>query len=367
MLHDLPDLLRTLAAFGVVLGVLIFFHELGHYLAARWRGVKVDAFSLGFGPAIARRTDKHGTVWKLCVLPLGGYVKLHGQERPQDVSDETRAGWVRGQTFHDKPLASRAIVVAAGPVANFVLATVVFALLFGVIGRPVTLPIVDQVIAHSAAAGAGLHVGDRITSVDTTPIANFQQLQRVIAARPDTRVTLGLQRAGKGMTVTLKTGARTLDGRTLGVLGVAGDQMAYQPLSPLAALGDGVWETWHVTDQTATGLWQIVSGQRGTKDLGGPIRIAQLSGEVATQGLPDLLSFIAILSVNIGLINLLPVPILDGGHLLFYLLEALRGRPLPARAQEYGFRAGLALLAGLFVFATFNDLTHLGLFHWLIH
>lgn len=365
--HDLPDLLRTLAAFGVVLGVLIFFHELGHYLAARWRGVKVDAFSLGFGPAIARRTDKHGTVWKLCILPLGGYVKLHGQERPQDVSDETRAGWVRGQTFHDKPLLSRAIVVAAGPVANFVLAIVVFTLLFGVIGRPVTLPIVDTVIAHSAAAGAGLRVGDRITSVDTTPIANFQQLQRVISARPDTRVTLGLLRAGKGITVTLVTGARAIDGRKIGMLGVAGDQMAYQPLSPLAAVGDGVWETWHITDQTATGLWQIVSGQRGTKDLGGPIRIAQLSGEVATQGLPDLLSFIAILSVNIGLINLLPVPILDGGHLLFYLLEALRGRPLPARAQEYGFRAGLALLAGLFVFATFNDLSHLGLFHWLVH
>ena len=194
-----------------------------------------------------------------------------------------------------------------------------------------------------------------------------QQLQRVISARPDTRVTLGLLRAGKGMTVTLVTGARAIDGRKIGMLGVAGDQMAYQPLSPLAAVGDGVWETWHITDQTATGLWQIVSGQRGTKELGGPIRIAQLSGEVATQGLPDLLSFIAILSVNIGLINLLPVPILDGGHLLFYLLEALRGRPLPARAQEYGFRAGLALLAGLFVFATFNDLTHLGLFHWLIH
>ncbi len=366
MLHDLPELLRSLAAFALVLGVLIFFHELGHYLAARWRGVKVEAFSLGFGPALLTRTDRAGTVWKLCVLPLGGYVKLHGQERPQDVAPEVRAAWIKGKTFHDKPLASRAIVVAAGPVANFILAMVVFALLFGFIGHPVTLPIVDTVLPHSAAATAGLKVGDRITSVNTTAIDNFQTLQHVIEARPATRITVGFQRAGKGMTVSLVTGARAIDGRNVGLLGIAGNQMAYQPMSPPAALAAGVRETWHITAQTAAGLWQIIDGQRGTKDLGGPIRIAQLSGQVAGLGLPDFLSFIAILSVNIGLINLFPIPILDGGHLLFYLLEAIRGRPLPQRAQEYGFRAGLALLACLFVFATFNDLNHLGLFHWFV-
>ena len=365
MLHDLPDLLRSIASFAVVLGVLIFFHELGHYLAARWRGVKVEAFSLGFGRAIATHTDRRGTVWKLCILPLGGYVKLHGQERPQDVSAEVRASWVPGQTFHDKSVLSRAIVVGAGPFANFLLAIVVFAILFGVIGRPVTLPVVDAILPHSAAATAGLQKGDRITAVGTAAIGDFQELQAVIEAHPAAKLTVTFLRAGKTMTLPVVTGARVIDGRRMGLLGISGSQMAYRPMAPLAAVGAGFQETWHITAETARGLEQIITGARGTKDLGGPLRIAQLSGQVAALGLPSLLSFIAVLSVNIGLINLFPIPILDGGHLLFYLFEAVFGRPLPRRAQEYGFRAGLALLAGLFVFATWNDLSHLGLFRWI--
>lgn len=365
MLHALPDLLRSLGSFAVVLGVLIFFHELGHYLAARWRGVKVEVFSIGFGPAIVTRTDRAGTVWKLCVLPLGGYVKMHGQERPQDVPAEVRANWIAGQTFHGKSVLSRAIVVGAGPFANFVLAIVVFAVLFGVIGQPVTLPIVDTVLPHSAAATAGLRPGDRITAVDGGTIRNFQALQSVIETRPATRVSLSVDRDGKTLTIPVVTGARVIDGRRLGLLGISGSRMAYEPMSPPAAILAGFRETWKITAQTARGLAQIIVGKRGTNDLGGPLRIAQLSGQVAELGLPSLLSFIAVLSVNIGLINLFPIPILDGGHLVFYLFEAIRGRPLPPRAQEYGFRAGLALIAGLFVFATWNDLAHLGLFHWL--
>ncbi|MDE2006328.1 MAG: RIP metalloprotease RseP [Rhodospirillales bacterium] len=361
----MPDLLRSVAAFAVVLGVLIFFHELGHYLAARWRGVKVEAFSIGFGPILASRTDRAGTVWKLCALPLGGYVKMHGQERPQDVSAEERARWVPGRTFHEKSVASRAIIVGAGPFANFLLAIVVFAVLFGVIGRPVTLPVVDRVLPHSAAATAGILKGDRIVAVNGARIADFQALQAVIETHPATRLTVTVARAGKTLAIAVTTGARVLDGRRMGLLGVAGSQMAYRPMSPPDAVLAGLRETWKITTETASGLAQIITGKRGTKDLGGPVRIAQMSGQVAELGLPSLLSFIAVLSVNIGLINLFPIPILDGGHLLFYLFEAIRGRPLPPRAQEYGFRAGLALLAGLFVFATFNDLSHLGLFHWL--
>ena len=366
MTHALPDVFRSAAAFVVVLGVLVFVHELGHYLAARWRGVKVDAFSIGFGRAIATWTDRAGTVWKLAWLPLGGYVKLHGQERPQDVPDEVRAGWVAGHTFHDKPLGSRAIVVAAGPLANFVLAAVLFAGLFAVVGRPVTLPVVETVMPHSAAATAGLRPGDRIRAVDGQAIADFLALQKVVEARPADRLTLTIARDGKTLSVPVLTGARTVDGHREGLLGISGGLLKYQPMSVPAAIGAGVQETWTVTAKTAEGVAQMIAGTRGTKDLGGPLRIAEMSGQVAELGLPSLLSFIAVLSVNIGLINLFPIPVLDGGHLLFFLFEAIRGRPLPPRAQEYGFRAGLALLAGLFVFATWNDLSQLGLFHWLV-
>jgi len=363
--HALPDLLRSAGAFVVVLGVLVFVHELGHYLAARWRGVKVDAFSIGFGRPIVTRTDRRGTLWKVSWIPLGGYVKLHGQERPEDASEAVRAAWVPGQTFHEKSVGSRAIVVAAGPAANFLLAIVLFAFLFAVIGHPVTLPVVQTVLPSSAAATAGLRAGDHIDAVDGQRIADFQALQKVVETNPGTRLVLTLTRAGKTLTVPVVIGTHTVDGHQAGLLGVAGGLLAYRPMTLPAAIGAGVRETWVVTAKTAQGVSQMIAGTRGTKDLGGPLRIAQLSGQVAELGLPSLLSFIAVLSVNIGLINLFPIPVLDGGHLLFYLFEAVRGRPLPARAQEYGFRAGLALLAGLFVFATWNDLSHLGLFHWL--
>ncbi len=365
MTHALPDLLRSAGAFVVVLGVLVFVHELGHYLAARWRGVKVDAFSIGFGRPIVTRTDRRGTLWKISWIPLGGYVKLHGQERPDHVPEEVRAAWVPGQTFHEKSVGSRAIVVAAGPAANFLLAIVLFASLFAIIGHPFTLPVVQTVLPNSAAATAGLRPGDRIGAVDGQRIADFQALQKVVEANPDKRLVLTLIRAGTTLTVPVVTATHMVDGHQMGLLGVSGGLLAYRPMALPAAISAGVRETWLVTAQTAEGVTQMIAGARGTKDLGGPLRIAQLSGQVAELGLPSLLSFIAVLSVNIGLINLFPIPVLDGGHLLFYLFEAVRGRPLPARAQEYGFRAGLALLAGLFVFATWNDLSHLGLFHWL--
>src|SRR6202161_3399769 len=179
-----PDFIRRAAAFIVVLGVLVFVHELGHYLAARWRGVRVEAFSIGFGRAITSWTDRSGTVWKLAWLPLGGYVKLHGQERPQDVAEDVRAKWIPGQTFHDKPVLSRAIVVAAGPVANFVLAMALFAALFIAIGEPVALPVVGGVLPDSAASRAGLMVNDRIVSIAGAPIGTFEDLQHAITMHP---------------------------------------------------------------------------------------------------------------------------------------------------------------------------------------
>jgi regulator of sigma E protease len=363
--HVFPDLARTVAAFIAVLGVLVFFHELGHYLAARWRGVFVEAFSVGFGRSIASWYDRHGTQWRISWLPLGGYVKMHGQERPEEVSEEVRASWKPGQTFHEKSVVSRAIIVAAGPVANFVLAMVLFAGLFLAVGRPITSPVVGEVLPNGAAAHAGLQAHDRIEAINGEPIKTFEDIQRIITAHPVETLTVKVLRDGADKDFAVTTEAREVGGHRVGLLGIRGGAVDYQPMNLPEALWGGVVQTWTVTAETFSGLAQMISGQRGTEELGGPLRIAQLSGQVAELGVSNLISFIAVLSVNLGLINLFPIPVLDGGHLLFYLFEAVRGRPLPRRAQEYSFRAGIAVLGGLFIFATWNDLTHIGLFRWV--
>ena len=358
----LPEPFRTLLSFLVVLGVLVFIHELGHYLAARWRGVYVERFSIGFGRAIATWQDRRGTEWRIAWLPLGGYVKLHGQEGVDDATPEQRAAWRPGETFHEKSVLDRAIVVAAGPIANFALAVLLFAGLFATIGQPVATTVIATVAEGSAAARAGLQPGDRILALDGTPVSRFEEVQRHILPRAGVPMEIRVARAGGEEVLRATPEARpdSAEGR----LGVGGGVPEFRRIGPVAALGVGAAHTWEVTVQTLSGLWQMISGQRGTEELGGPLRIAQLSGQVATMGLASLVSFIAVLSVNLGLINLFPVPVLDGGHLVFYAMEALRGRPLPPRAMEYGFRAGFALLVALFVFATWNDLASFGVFRW---
>lgn len=366
MLTAIPELFRTIASFAVVLGVLVFVHELGHYLAARWRGVRVEAFSIGFGRPITAWTDRRGTVWKLAWLPLGGYVKMHGQERPEDVPQEVRDTWIPGETFQEKSVLSRAIIVGAGPAANFVLAMVVFSGMFLAVGRPVTLPVVGSVMPNSAAASAGLEPKDTIVSIGGAPVATFEALQHIVVANPNKALPLVVRRDGNEMKLSITPHAQDVNGHQIGIIGVRGGFVEYRPVGVVDALVGGVTQTWSVTTDTFAGLAQIIAGRRGADELGGPLRIAQLSGQFAQLGVASLLSFIAVLSVNLGLINLFPIPVLDGGHLLFYLAEAVRGRPLPPRALEYGFRAGMALLAGLFVFSTWNDLTHLGLFRWVV-
>ena len=364
LLHLIP-FVRAVIAFAVVLGVLVFVHELGHYLAARWRVVLVEVFSIGFGRAIASWTDSVGTVWKVAWLPLGGYVKMHGQERPDYASEETRASWIAGRTFHEKRVGSRAIVVAAGPIANFLLAVVLFAALFATAGRPVTPPVVGKVLAGSGADRAGLQTGDRLVAIDGQPIARFEDIQRIVTAHADQKLALVVQRGEQRLDVAAMTQSRMAGTERIGVLGIGASAVTFQRLSPLRAVEQGFVQTWQVGRDALVGAWQMISGRRGTDELGGPLRIAQLSGEVAEHGVANLISFIALLSVNLGLINLFPIPILDGGHLLFYLAEAVLGRPIPPRAQEYGLRAGFALLVGLFIFVTWNDLAHIGLFRWV--
>lgn len=367
-MHDLISLLRTLVSFAVVLGILVFVHEMGHYLAARWRGVHVETFSIGFGQALARWTDRRGTVWKLAWIPLGGYVKLHGQERLEDVPAEERAKWQAGRTFHEKSVWSRMIVIAAGPVANFILAAVLFIGLFAVVGKPIAEPVIGQIMPNSAAAHANLKPGDLIQSVGGTPVKNFADIQHQVAPNPGQDLGLTVKRGDDIIILRLKVGtAPDGHGGTRGVLGIVEGAPSFKRLGPGQAVVEGLRETWTVGRETLNGLWQIVAHRTGLNELGGPLRIASLSGQVAAMGIASLVSFIAVLSVNLGLINLFPIPVLDGGHLLFYIAEAIRGRPISPKAQEYGFRAGFALLLCLFIFATWNDVNQLGFVRWVTH
>ena len=348
----LPSLPRTLIAFTVVLGVLVFIHELGHYLAARWRGVHVDAFSIGFGRSLLRWTDRRGTEWRLGWIPLGGYVKLHGQETPEDVPPEQRAAWRAGHTFHEKSVGSRAIVVVAGPVANFLLAIVLFAGIYATFGQPVGGTTIGAVVVESPAARAGLQAGDEILALDNQRVQRFEQVQRYVQPRAGQGIELRVAR--EGQEVTLQAVPEARDG--VGLLGIQGGAAKFERLDPFSALAAGAVQTADVTWLTLTSVAEMLTGQRSAKELGGPIKIAEISGQAASLGIMPLINLMAVLSVSLGLLNLFPIPLLDGGHLMFYAAEAIRGRPLPAKTQEYGFRAGFAMLITLFIFASWNDI-----------
>ena len=358
----LPEPFRTLISFAVVLGVLIFVHEMGHYLAARWRGVHVERFSIGFGRAVWTRTDKRGCEWQVGWIPLGGYVKMHGMEHAGEAEPDP-AAYRPGEAFHEKSVGDRAIVVAAGPAFNFLLAALLFAGIFATAGRPIGTTAIQTVVAGSAADRAGLQPGDRILALDGERVSRFEELQHHIQPRAGQPVEVLVRRGENEVKVFATPVARAEDGR--GMLGVTGGVIERERLNPFSALVAGTEHMVSVSGQTLAGVWQMISGARSADEIGGPLRIAQMSGEVAEMGILSLVTFIALLSVNLALINLFPIPILDGGHLLFYAAEAIRGRPLTVRAQEYAFRGGFALLATLMILATWNDLTQLGVVRWV--
>jgi regulator of sigma E protease len=358
--------------FLFVLTVVVFFHELGHFWVARRCGVKVDAFSVGFGRELLGFNDRHGTRWKLCAIPLGGYVRFHGDDSAASTPD-TKALSKMGEaekrvSFFHQSVSKRAAIVAAGPIANFILAVVIFSGVFMVHGRQVTTARVDSVQAASAAAEAGFQAGDLILSIDGRKIENFGDMQRIVSGSPDVPLKVLVARDGKELTLTATPKLREIKdnfGNThrLGMLGISrsatAEDIVTERYGPVDAVRLGVLETWFVVERTMTYLGGIVTGREGADQLGGPIRIAQVSGQVATVSFAALLHLTAVLSISIGLLNLFPVPLLDGGHLVFYAIEAARGRPLSDRAQEFGFRIGLALVLMLMLFATWNDILHL--------
>jgi regulator of sigma E protease len=356
-----------------VLTAVVFVHEMGHFLVARWCGIRVAAFSIGFGRELAGFNDRRGTRWKISAIPLGGYVRFEGDENAASMPDPQALAQVpsaeRRGLFHFAPLWHRAAVVAAGPAANFILAALVFGTLFAVVGRPHTLPRAQSVEPGSPAERAGFLPGDLVLSIDGDPIESFSEFKSTIMLAAEETLSVVVERNGELRTLTAvpeRREERDPTGRVhrIGVLGIGSGQIVFEKDDPLTALAQGVKETGFIVERTMTYLGRLLRGREGTEQLSGVIGVAQVSGVVASSGgFVGLVYLAAALSVSIGLFNLFPVPMLDGGHLVFYGLEALRGRPLSPRSQDLGFRIGFALVIMLFVFVTFNDIANLpGLF-----
>jgi regulator of sigma E protease len=354
--------------FLFVLTIVVFFHELGHFLVARWCGVRVMVFSVGFGPELLGFNDKHGTRWKLSAIPLGGYVKFYGDENAASVPDQETIKEMseteKRDSFFHKTVGQRAAVVAAGPIANFILAIVIFATVFTLYGKPATPARVDTVQPESAAQAAGFQQGDLIVSINGKRIETFTDMQRLVSTSAGEALNIEVDRGGARQTLRATPKMTEIKDNfgnvhRMGVLGITGARGEPVKVDPLTAVKLGVEETWFVVERTLSYIGGVVTGRESADQLGGPIRIAQVSGQVATAGFVALIHLAAVLSISIGLLNLFPIPLLDGGHLVFYAFEALRGRPLSERAQEYGFRFGLAFVLLLMLFATYNDLLHL--------
>ncbi len=359
--------------FLFVLTIVVFFHELGHFLVARWCGVAVNVFSVGFGPELLGFTDRKGTRWRLSLIPLGGYVKFLGDVGEASTTDREAVARMteeeRARTFAAKSVGKRAAIVAAGPAANFLLAIVIFAAIFSVFGRDILTPRVDGVLPESAAAEAGMQPGDLVLSIDGQAIASFTELQRVVAFNAGYPLSVVVERQGAEVTLTVVPELKEMTDRfgnvsRVGVLGVqrqpsGPEDVITERYSVPEAVALGVKETWFVTEKTLSYLVGVITGRESADQLGGPIRVAEVSSQVATVGIVALINLAAILSISIGLINLFPIPMLDGGHLLYYAAEAVRGRPLSDRVQDIGFRIGLTAVLMLMIFATWNDIIHL--------
>ena len=348
--------------FLAVITVVVFFHELGHFAVARWNGVRIDTFSIGFGGEIFGWNDKHGTRWRVSWVPLGGYVKFFGDagassaqsDGLDDMTDEERA-----VSFHHKGLWQRASVVVAGPIANFILAIVIFAVMFATFGRPVSEPLVVNVVPGGAAQVAGFEAGDVVTAMDGRSITRFQELQAYVQPRHGQTIDIEVRRSDRlvQLMVTPNPVEREIFGTTqiIGVIGIRGPAGELERQGPIDSIWLGIASTYGVIETTLGYLGDVVTGHASTDQLSGPIGIAVVTSEVARVSVVGLINLAAVISVALGLFNLFPIPLLDGGHLLFYAAEALRGRPLSNQAQEFGMRLGMLVVVAIFVLATFND------------
>ena len=365
-----PGFLMYVLGFLLLLGPLVTIHELGHYLVGRWFGVKAEVFSIGFGKELAGWTDKRGTRWKLAALPLGGYVQFAGDMNPASQPD---AEWLklpqaeRECCFQAKPLWQRALIVLAGPAANFIFAIAILAGFLMAYGQLVAAPTIGIIEPGSVAEKAGLKLGDRITSIGGTSVDEFNDVSRLIAPYPRETMALEVVRDDKPLSFTVVAAPKLERDKfgnefTRGYLGIGPANPEVRSVNPIQAVGLAVVQTRDMIGMMVTGIGQIITGQRSVEELGGPLKIAKFSGEQLSLGWPAFVAFAAFISINLGFINLLPIPVLDGGHLAFYAAEAIRRKPASPKSQEWAFRTGVAFVVALMLFVTINDLASLNLF-----
>ncbi len=359
--------------FLFVLTIIVFFHELGHFLVARWCGIRVLTFSIGFGPEIVGFNDRYGTRWKISAIPLGGYVKFLGDDSVASTPDQnalaTMSDEDRRVSFFHQPVGKRMAVVVAGPLANFLLAIAIFATLFMTFGKQDIPARVGGVERDSAAAAAGFQPGDLVISINGSPIESFLEMKAIVSLSAGMELDFVVERGGAN--VALRATPRLTkekdafgDVHAVGLLGLRPttdpNDIRRTKFGPLGAVSEAVKHTWFVVGQTSTFISRLSAGRASTDEIGGVIRIAKMSGEAASMGFSALIDLAGLISVSIGLLNLFPIPLLDGGHLLFYGIEAVRGRPLSDYVQEVGFRIGLAIIVMLMIFTVWNDLAHFG-------
>lgn len=356
---------HNLFSFVIILSIIVFIHEFGHYFVARLCGVRVEEFSIGFGKELFGRNDKHGTRWKFCLLPFGGYVKMFGDSNPASVADgeqvKKMSAAERKVSLYFQNVYKRIAVVSAGPIANFLLCILLLTVIFDVRGLTRTLPIVDKIEEVSAAKSAGILVGDEILKINDQEITDFDQIKEIVVQNGEREMQINILRNGQIINVSL-TPKISLSKNIFGeeqkmpLIGIGASQFEYQKLSLSQAFIKANVETFRLCGVILKSIWQLVTGQRSLKELGGPVKIAEYSGKSMSGGLMMVLWFMAMISVNLGVANLLPIPALDGGHLFYYIIEVILGKPLPEKVQMIGFQMGFAVLASLMIFTTFNDI-----------
>jgi regulator of sigma E protease len=371
-LFESPPFWMYIVGFLLLLGPLVTLHELGHYLVGRWFGVQAEAFSVGFGKEIAGYTDKRGTRWKLSMLPLGGYVQFKGDMNPASVPDPD-APKEEG-SFQHAALWKRALIVAAGPVTNLLVAIAIFAAFFAILGKPTLTGADDSRIIGafaegSAAEAAGLALGDTIIAIDGAPVSDFEDIRTTVALHPSKRMVFTVERAGDTVSVPVTTARAVVTDNfgnesAIGQIGVAAQDVRYEleDVGLIEAVPLALQQTWDTTVLMVTGIEQILTGERSIKELGGPLKIAKYSGEQMSLGIIAFINFAALISLNLAFINFLPIPALDGGHLMFYLAEAIRRKPVGPQVTEWAYRTGIALVLMLMVVVTVNDVFSLPLF-----
>jgi regulator of sigma E protease len=362
-------ILHTLPSFLLVLGIVVFVHEWGHYIVAKMCGVKIESFSLGFGPEICGFNDKSGTRWRFSLLPLGGYVKMFGDADPSSTPDakvHTMSEAEKKQAFFHKSVAQRSAIVVAGPAINFLFTFVVFVGLFTIEGQPFTPPRIGEVVAESPAAAAGIQAGDTFLKINKVEVTRFEDIRREISTSRSEPMQVTLERGGSTVEATIVPKLAEMKDRfgavhQVGQIGVKAEsgKMTYRKLEFVPAIGAAVSEMGNMVSTTIKAIGQIIVGTRGTEELGGPLRIAEMSGKIGKEGIVPLIWFMAVISLSLGLFNLFPIPLLDGGHLFFYAIEAIKGSPVNDGIMELTSKVGFFLIISMMLFFTWNDLIQL--------